>query len=66
VISTWQNQKLRNSGNFTPQSAYFTDDGLMCRNFTVVLTIGDETEKGSQTAFRTGIGSWTTVANTKP
>ena len=65
VPSTWQNPKSGNSGSFTPQSAYLTADGLLCRDYTVTLTINGETEKGGQTACRTGIGSWTTVANTE-
>ncbi len=63
VTSIWQNPNTGNSGSFTPQSAYLTADGLLCRSYTVALTIGGETEETNQTACRTGIGRWTTVAN---
>ena len=62
VASNWRNPKTGNSGTFTPETAYLTDDGILCRNYTATLTVRGETEKIRQTACRTGIGSWTPVA----
>ena len=62
VVSNWHNSKTGNSGSFTPETAYLTDDGILCRNYTVTLTVRGEMEKFRQTACRTGIGTWTPVA----
>lgn len=63
VASNWHNPKTGNSGSFTPETAYLTDDGILCRNYTATLTVRGETEQIRRTACRTGIGSWTPVAD---
>ena len=62
VASHWHNPNTGNSGSFTPERAYLTADGILCRRYMATLTISGETEEYQQIACRTGIGNWTPVA----
>ncbi len=61
IASHWHNPTSGNSGSFTPEPAYLTADGILCRRYLATLTVRGETEETQQTACRTGIGSWTPV-----
>lgn len=58
VANTWHNPETGNSGSFIPETAYLSDSGLLCRKYTVTLTVNEKTEEARQTACRNGIGSW--------
>lgn len=62
IASHWHNSDSGNSGSFTPEPAYLTADGLLCRRYLVTLTVRGETAENQQTACRSGIGSWTPIA----
>jgi surface antigen len=58
VSTTWRNPDSGNSGVVTPTRTYQRGDGLYCREFTQVITVGGKKEQAFGTACRQPDGTW--------
>ena len=59
--STWRNPDSGNYGTITPQPAFQSSDGAVCREYSQTITVGGRTEEGVGTACRQPDGSWRIV-----
>jgi surface antigen len=57
----WQNPNTANYGAITPQPAYQTSYGTICREFNQVIVVGGQQQSAYGTACRQPDGSWRVV-----
>lgn len=56
--STWYNPDTGNSGTYTPEPAYQSDNGRYCREYQQTVTIGGQVQEAYGKACRQPDGSW--------
>lgn len=59
--TTWRNVKTGNSGSITPVRTYVTENGVFCRDYREVVSIGVDKGEATSTGCRTSPKSWTSV-----
>ena len=58
TASEWRNPDTGHSGTITPEAAYRSEEGVVCREFQQTVTIGGKSEEAYGRACRQADGSW--------
>ncbi|MDA3806724.1 MAG: hypothetical protein PF440_02325 [Thiomicrorhabdus sp.] len=62
TVATWDNPDSAHSGSTVPLRTFQTTEGIYCREYQQLITIGGKKEQGFGTSCRQPDGSWRIVA----